>query len=168
VAEEVGFVTDVVVLRWPDERDQLPRLADGRVPRLLLVEPGADPPLADDVLEDWIRLPSEDRDIRARLLTLRRRAGDVLSGPTVDSHCRLIYRDKWASLSPIEVRLATALVEDFRLIVTEKALLGRGWPDGPPSSNALRVHLHRLRQRIRPLGLELKAIRSQGWVLQPA
>jgi DNA-binding response OmpR family regulator len=123
--------------------------------------------LADDVLEDWVRLPSEDRDIRARLLTLRRRAGDLLRSPTVDNHCRLIYREKWVSLSPIEIRLATALAEDFTLLVSEKVLLGRGWPDEPPSSNALRVHLHRLRQRIGPLGLELKAIRSQGWVLQP-
>jgi DNA-binding response OmpR family regulator len=160
-------VTDVVVVRWPDEQDQLARLADGRVPRLLLVEPGADPPVADDLLEDWVRLPSDDRDIRARLTTLRRRAAELLSGPTVDHHSRLIYRQKWVSLSPIEVRLAAALAEDFRLLVSEKALLGRGWPGGPPTSNALRVHLHRLRQRIRPLGLELKAIRTQGWVLQP-
>jgi DNA-binding response OmpR family regulator len=159
-------VTDVVVLRWPDERDQLPRLADARVPRLLLVEPGADPPVADDVLEDWVRLPSEDRDIRARLLTLRRRAVDTLSGPVIDHHCRLMYRNKWVPLSPIEVRLATALAEDFGLLVTEKVLLESGWPSGPPTSNALRVHLHRLRQRVRPLGLELKAIRSQGWVMQ--
>jgi DNA-binding response OmpR family regulator len=163
---EVRVVTEVVVLRWPEERDELDRLADQRVPRLLLVEASADPPIGDDLLEDWVRLPSEDRDVRARLITLRRRAAEVLADPVVDRHGRLVWRGAWAHLSPIEERLAARLSSEFNLIVSEEALLKHGWPDAPPSSNALRVHLHRLRQRIRPLGLEVRGVRSQGWILQ--
>jgi DNA-binding response OmpR family regulator len=159
-------VTEVVVLSWPADDGKLPLLAERRVPRLLLVEPEADPPVTDDLLEDWIRLPSDERDIRARLLTLRSRAAGVLAEPAIDGHSRFIFRDAWVALSPIEERLACVLADDFNLIVTEQKLLKQGWPHGAPSSNALRVHLHRLRQRIRPLGLELRAIRSQGWVLQ--
>ena len=157
---------DVVVLSWPADERQLPLLAERRVPRLLLVEPEAEPPVTEDLLEDWIRLPSDNRDIRARLRTLRRRASQLLAGPTVDAHYRFVFRDKWVTLSPIEARLASALAEDFNLITSQKTLLARGWPEGTPSLNALRVHLHRLRQRIRPLGLDLRAVRSQGWVLQ--
>jgi len=159
-------VMDVVVLSWPADQRQLPLLAERRVPRLLLVEPEAEPPVSEDLLEDWVRLPSDNRDIGARLRTLRRRANELLAGPTIDGHYRLIFRDKRVALSPIEARLARALAEDFNLIVSQKTLLARGWPEGNPSGNALRVHLHRLRQRIQPLGLGLRAVRSQGWVLQ--
>jgi DNA-binding response OmpR family regulator len=160
-------VTDVLVLRWPDEQDQLPRLAKQRLPRLLLVEARADPPVSDDPLEDWVRLPSDDRDIKARLFTLRRRAASVAAPPVVDRHSRLVYGEKWAPLSPIEAQLAAAFVEDFMLLVTEKILVNRAWPEGPPTSSALRVHLHRLRKRIKPLGLVVRSVRSQGWVMQP-
>jgi DNA-binding response OmpR family regulator len=51
-------------------------------------------------------------------------------------------------------------------VVAEKDLLEQGWPGGNPSSNALRVHLHRLRRLIVPLGLEIRGVRGEGWVLQ--
>jgi two-component system, OmpR family, response regulator len=161
-------VTDVVVLQWPEERDELERLADLRVPRLLFVAPAADPPEAGDDLQDWVRLPSDDRDIRARLNGLRRRAEDAIGVPSVDRHGRLLFRRSWVQLSPIEERLARLLIEAGEAVVAEDQLLDRGWPSGRPSSNALRVHLHRLRRRVGPLGLEIRNVRSDGWILQPA
>ena len=155
------------MLRWPDEREALERLAAEGVPRLLLVDADADHPLCRDLLEDWVRLPSDDRDVRARLFGLRWRAGEATARPVVEGG-RLIYRKAWVQLSPIEQALAEALSEAFNLIVAEDTLLQRGWPSRKASSNALRVHLHRLRSRIRTLGLELRAVRGQGWVLQQA
>jgi DNA-binding response OmpR family regulator len=160
-------VTDVVVIRWPEDRDEADRLAGGRVPRLLLVAETADPPETGDVLQDWVRLPGDERDVRARLGVLRERAADLVAAPRVDQHGRLLYKGAWAQLSPIEERLAHVLVDAYEAVVTEDRLVAGGWFTGQASSNALRVHLHRLRRRIAALGLEVRAVRTQGWVLQP-
>ncbi|HSS10412.1 MAG TPA: winged helix-turn-helix domain-containing protein [Acidimicrobiales bacterium] len=157
---------DVVVVHWPEEREEAERLAELGVPRLLLVAPAADPPEAGDVLQDWVRLPGDERDLRVRLRELRRRAADLEAAPVVDSHGRLVFRRSWVQLSPIEERLASRLVEAHADVVSEESLLQHGWPSGHASSNALRVHLHRLRRRIRKLGLEIRGVRNEGWVLQ--
>jgi two-component system OmpR family response regulator len=157
---------DVVVIHWPEQRDELKRLADHRVPRLLLVAPAADPPEADDVLQDWVRLPGDERDVRARLSGLRRRAAELEAAPVIDRHGRLVFRRSWVQLSPIHERLARRLLETADGVAAEQSLLERGWPGGQPSSNALRVHLHRLRRLVAPLGLEIRCVRNEGWVLQ--
>ncbi len=158
-------VTDVVVVHWPEQRDEIPRLARQRVPRLLLVAPAADPPEAGDALQDWVRLPGDERDFRARLSGLRRRAAEDVT-PAIDNHGRLVFRQAWIQLSPIHERLARALLAADEGVVAEQDLLDEGWPGGNPSSNALRVHLHRLRRYIAPLGLEIRGVRGEGWVLQ--
>jgi DNA-binding response OmpR family regulator len=159
-------VTDVVVVHWPEQRDELPRLVSQGVPRLLLVAPAADPPEAGDVLQDWVRLPGDERDVRARLTGLRRRAASVNPAPVVDGHGRLLYRGSWAQLSPIHERLARRMIEARECVVPEKELLVQGWPGGTPTANTLRVHLHRLRRLVTPLGLEIRGVRGEGWVLQ--
>ncbi|MDQ1427458.1 MAG: two-component system, OmpR family, response regulator [Acidimicrobiaceae bacterium] len=159
-------MADVVVVHWPEQRDELPRLAEQGVPRLLLVAPTADPPEAGDILQDWVRLPGDERDVRARLSGLRRRAADLDPTPAIDGHGRLLFHRKWVQLSPIHERLARRLVGAGEGVVAEKDLLEQGWPGGNPSSNALRVHLHRLRRLIVPLGLEIRGVRGEGWVLQ--
>jgi DNA-binding response OmpR family regulator len=161
-------VADVVVVHWPEQRDEIPRLASQRVPRLLLVAPAAEPPDTADVLQDWVRLPGDERDVRARLRGLRRRADriDAEARPTVDGHGRLVFHRSWVQLSPIHERLARRLLAAAEGVVAEKELLAVGWPGGAPSSNALRVHLHRLRRLVATLGLEIRGVRGEGWVLQ--
>jgi hypothetical protein len=158
-------VTDVVVVHWPEQRDEIPRLARQRVPRLLLVAPAAEPPETADVLQDFVRLPGDERDVRARLSGLRSRA-DADITPRIDSHGRLVFRQQWVQLSPIHERLIGRLLAADEGVVPEKVLMEEGWPGGDPSSNALRVHLHRVRRGIQPLGLEIRGVRGEGWVLQ--
>jgi two-component system OmpR family response regulator len=159
-------VADVAVVRWPEERAEVERLARLHLPRLLLVAESADPPEESDVLQDWVRLPGDERDVLARLTALRGRASRMSRPPSVDDHGRLHFRSAWAQLSPINGRLGRALSDAFNSVVAEDELRARGWPADQPSSNALRVHLHRLRRRVRPLGLEVLAVRGEGWVLQ--
>lgn len=159
-------MADVVVVHWPEQRDELPRLAEQGVPRLLLVAPTADPPESGDALQDWVRLPGDERDVLARLSGLRRRAADLEPAPVIDNHGRLLFHRQWVQLSPIHERVARCLLDAHEAVVAEKELLSRGWPGGNPSSNALRVHLHRLRRLILPLGLEIRGVRGEGWVLQ--
>jgi len=158
--------TDVAVLHWPAQADEADALAaDGR-PRLLLVAADADPPVADDALCEWVRLPADERDVAARILSLTRRLGPVADRPRVDPSGRLLFRNTWVALSPTEARLASVLAENFDAVVPEAELGRRGWPAGTWGANALRVHLTRLRRRLAPLGLEVRAIRLQGFILQ--
>ena len=72
-AASVPFVSvEVALVQWPAEQDRREELRRAGQPRLLLVERGA-PPIPTDELEDWIRLPADDLDLRVRVEALRRR-----------------------------------------------------------------------------------------------
>ena len=58
------------------------------------------------------------------------------------------------------------MVAEFGEVVPSELLLRAAWPHKAASSGALRVHLTRLRKEIAPLGLEILAVRSYGYVLQ--
>lgn len=159
----------VAMLRWPGEEDRLARLrADGH-PRLLLVESGAAPPLPADELEDWIRVPAQEIDMRARLEGLERRyqaRDEVL--PVIDDDGVLRVGREWVSLPPVDARLAATLVERFGAVVSRDALARAGWPGGAPARNALDVHVLRLRRRLAPVGLVIRTVRSRGYALEHA
>jgi DNA-binding response OmpR family regulator len=158
---------DIVVVRWPSEQANRERLATEGRPRLLLVAPDAEPPDGRDCLEDWIRLPAEDRDVAARLRSLEVRAGRHQQIPETDERGRLTFQGDWVALSPIEERLVGVLAGRFGEVVSREELLTAGWSDGSsPSDAALRVHLTRLRKEIAPLGLEIATVRGFGHVMQ--
>jgi DNA-binding response OmpR family regulator len=159
---------DVVLVRWPEETLHLGELRGSGTPRLLLVGPEASPPDSVDPLQDWIRLPAEDRDVRARVATLEARASNGLATPEIDDDGLLRFRDRWVSLSPVERELAGALVERFGAVVGRELMARKAWPSGAPTRNALDVHILRLRRRIAPLGLEVRTVRSRGYLLQVA
>jgi hypothetical protein len=104
---------DVVLVRWPEEGARLERLRASGVPRLLLVGGELGAPASVDPLEDWIRLPAAEDDLRARVATLTARAGTTPSAPSVDGDGLLRHRGQWVTLSPVERALAAALVDRF-------------------------------------------------------
>ena len=166
IAAQPEVRPDIVVLRWPAEQANRERLAAERRPRLLLVAPDADPPDGRDCLEDWVRLPADDRDVAARLRALEVRAARHQQQPETDERGRLRFNGDWVALSPIEERLVGALSARFGEVVSRTELLTAGWPDENPSDAALRVHLTRLRKEIAPLGLEIATVRGFGHVMQ--
>jgi hypothetical protein len=156
---------DVVVLRWPEqgaERERLERLA---VPRLLIVEAGTEPPPSESCLEDWLRLPADDCDVRARLLSLSRRAARHPVVPVLDDFGQLTHRGASVFLSPVDQRVAQVLVETFGTAVRDAELARRAWPAGS-SEQTLRVHISRLRRRISQLGLTITSVRNVGYVMR--
>lgn len=160
------LVADVAVLHWPAEEDRREELRRAGQPRLLLVESGA-PPIPSDELEDWIRLPAADVDLRVRVESLRRRAdasGDPVPELDVDGVLRL--GDSWVSLAPVEARLTAALLERFGAVVSRDALVRAGWPGGSSNRNALDVHILRLRRRLSPLRLAIRTVRSRGYLFE--
>jgi DNA-binding response OmpR family regulator len=158
---------DVVLLRWPAEqarRDELERA--GRA-RLLLLEDGASPPPPGDALEDWIRVPASEEDLRARVEGLHLRTnGQGRSLPELDDDGVLRLGGAWVSLPPVEARLMGALLDRYGAVVSRDALARAGWPGGAPGRNALDVHMLRLRRRLGPLSLAIRTVRSRGYLLE--
>jgi DNA-binding response OmpR family regulator len=159
---------DVVLVRWPEEDVRLRQLRETGLPRLLLLNGESEPPESADCLEDWIRLPADDRDMRARVARLASRSETQQPAPQVDGDGLLRYRGRWVALSPVESALAITLVDRFGAVVGRDTLARRAWPEGTPTRNALDVHMLRLRRRIAPLGVEVRTVRSRGYLMQAA
>jgi DNA-binding response OmpR family regulator len=159
---------DVVLVRWPEEDARRRQLRASGAPRLLLLNGESAPPDLADCLEDWIRLPADDRDVRARVATLSSRAETEQPAPQIDGDGLLRHRGRWVALSPVEAALAVTLVDRFGAVVGRDALARRAWPHGAPTRNALDVHMLRLRRRIASLGLEVRTVRSRGYLMQAA
>lgn len=158
---------DVVLLRWPSEQDRLDALRAAGHPRLLLLEQGVDPPVLADELEDWIRVPAAEVDLRARVEGVRRRAAaKTEQAPQLDDDGVLRLGGLWVSLPPVEARLTGALLSRFGAVVSRDALARAGWPAGAPGRNALDVHMLRLRRRLAPLELAIRTVRSRGYLLE--
>jgi DNA-binding winged helix-turn-helix (wHTH) protein len=160
---------DVVLLRWPLEGERRDRLArEGRL-RLLLVDGETAPPSVSDCLEDWIRVPASEADMKARADALTTRFGAHRHDlPSLDHDGVLRFGGGWTSLPPVEARLMDTLVTRFGAVVSREHLAKAGWPEGAPGRNALDVHMLRLRRRIGALGLAIKTVRSRGYLLESA
>lgn len=159
---------DVVLLRWPLERERREVLAGMKAARLLLVEDGVPPPEPEDCVEDWIRVPAPEADVKLRLRTLAVRGRQhTTAEPVLDHDGVLRFASGWVSLPPVEARLTTALLDRFGAVVSREALARAGWPDGSPGRNALDVHVLRLRRRLAPVSLVIRTVRSRGYLLEP-
>jgi hypothetical protein len=156
---------DVVVLRWPEQASDLERLDKAGLPRLLLVEPGVAPPTGTSCLEDWLRLPADETDVRARMVALTERAARHPPVPSLDEHGQLSHGGQSVFLSNIDKLLARVLVEHLGRPVPPQQLIRSAWSKGGGDS-ALRVHLSRLRRHLAPLGLTIVCVRGHGYVLR--
>ena len=160
---------DVVLLRWPAESARRDELVEAGRAHLLLVEDGALPPEPVDCLEDWIRVPAPELDLRARLSALEARAArHAPTTPTLDGDGVLRFGASWVSLPPVEARLTRALIERFGAVVGRESLARAGWPEGTAGRNALDVHVLRLRRRLAAVGLAIKTVRSRGYLMEAA
>lgn len=158
---------DVELVRYPGEAERLATLRARGVPRLLLVEDDADPPVLADDGEDWIRIPADPRDLQARLAGMARRLLDAhVAEPLLDDDGVLRHAAGWVSLPPVEARLAQALLDRFGAVVSRDTLESRGWPAGSPGRNALDVHVLRLRRRLASVDLVIRTVRSRGYLLE--
>ena len=158
-----------MLVRWPSEAERRAHLADRHIPRLLLIDEGEPPPDTADCLEDWIRLPAAEADVRARIGGLQARSKAHLRVvPEIDGHGVLRFGSGWVSLPPVEARLADALVARFGAVVGRDSLRRSVWPGSAPGRNVLDVHVLRLRRRLAPLGLAIRTVRSRGYMLERA
>lgn len=162
---------DVTLVRWPEQDDRRTALrAEGRA-RLLLLDPSTPAPMPGDDLEDWVRVPVAEADLRARVRWLAHRVTGVPADdgdgddPTIDDDGLVRIGAEWVALPPVEHRLARALLDRIGAVVSRDALAQAGWPDGAPGRNALDVHVLRLRRRLAPLQMTIHTVRSRGYLL---
>jgi DNA-binding response OmpR family regulator len=66
------------------------------------------------------------------------------------AHQRALVGGQTAALTPTETKLLYILMRNAGRIVTADFLLRRLWPMKEVFEDALRVHIHRLRQKIEP------------------
>jgi hypothetical protein len=154
-------------VRWPEEVERLEALRARGEPRLILVGPDTAAPPITSHLEDWMRLPGGPGEVDARRVTLAARAAAHVSQlPQLDDAGLLHFRGRWVALSVTDRGLADAFVHRFGAVVPAPTLAAAVVPE--PSRGTLRVQVARLRTRLEPLGLEVRAVRARGYLLRAA
>jgi DNA-binding winged helix-turn-helix (wHTH) protein len=77
----------------------------------------------------------------------------------------LTYGNGWVPLPPIEETIVRRLLDSFGTTVSRSDLVAEAWPDGGRGPRALDTKIHRLRNRLAPLGLAIHTVRCRGFVL---
>lgn len=163
-----GHVKDrVKFVRWPAESDVREQCKLRQHLCLLVVEHGAPPPDDLSLYEDWVRPPIVSEDLQARVRQLAARA--VLNEkPVLDSAGILSFKDSSVTLSLAQCEMLAPLISRYGQLVyrTElRAILERSGASS--SSNALDLHVMRLRRRLQPVGLALRNVWGRGFVVEP-
>ena len=145
-----GASSDVMFVRWPAQTDLRNRCKREGVPRLLVVEAGARPPVCNDPFEDWVRAPIARADLDARVRALQNRL-DHRQTPTLDSAGTLTFGPYSITVSNVQTELMELFVEHFREVVYRHELTQRLAERVPkPTRNSLDLHIMRLRRRLSP------------------
>lgn len=151
--------SEVMLLRWPEDAEDGPRLARQGVAVLYLIDGFGDPPDIGSCLEDWVRVPGDERDLRARIAALEARSHAHLAPPRLDADGLLRYRGQVTMLSADNRDLARALVNRFGNTVPDDEL---------PAADtaALRLRIAQLRSQVRGIGLSIHRVRLHGYKMQ--
>ena len=150
------------LVHWPSEHQRRAQLARAGIPRLLLITPGSDIPTDVDGVEDWLRLPASERDVAARLANLEFRFRDAvrLDGRTLRTGART------AVLSDVEARVMAVLLGSGEAgLVPHEELVAAAELGSSRDQRRLHDTVHRLRRRLRPLGLDVFVTRGRGYAL---
>ena len=113
-----------------------------------------------------IELPASAEEMHR--LAERLDARDSFDAPTpqVDGNGILRYRGRLVPLSPIEERLARALVDTPGSVVSRSRLVSDTWEGKAVRLASLRTGVTRLRRRIAPLGLTVRSVRGRGYMVE--
>jgi DNA-binding response OmpR family regulator len=150
------------MMRWPDDRATGLGLAEEGIGVLYVVSDEDEPPRPATCLEDWIRLPGDERDIRARLETLELRSASHRRPPRVDGEGRLHHRGGVLPLPLDEAELAAVLTSNFDQLVPDEDLLQLQ----SGTTTSVRVRVTRLRAKVRHLDLAIGRVRKRGYRMQ--
>ena len=86
--------------------------------------------------------------------------------PRIDDCGVLRYRGAWTALSPTQEAVLRTLVNRFGEPVSRTAITAEVWPDGGADRHTIDIHIHRLRPRLRAIGLVIHTLRGRGFLLE--
>ncbi|WP_277347772.1 MULTISPECIES: winged helix-turn-helix domain-containing protein [unclassified Streptomyces] len=163
-----GRNTDVIFVRWPAQADLRTRCRKEGVPRLLVVEAGAQPPISNDPVEDWVRPPVSRDDLEARVKVLQNRFNSRRV-PTIDSTGTLSFGRHSITISTTQTELMRLLIDRFGEVVYRIEFVQRLATRTPTlNRNSLDLHIMRLRRRLLPLDLSIRTVWGRGYMLESA
>jgi DNA-binding response OmpR family regulator len=156
--EEAGKTTPVLMLTARDSLED----------KIAGLEAGAD---------DYLVKPFALREVAARVQALSRRAGALrpqgqlaVADVRFDTATYRVSRGNVViDLAPIPLRLLETLMRASPRVVPREELERAAWGDAPPDSDALRAHLHILRNALdKPFDQPLiHTLRGLGWQMAP-
>jgi DNA-binding response OmpR family regulator len=85
--------------------------------------------------------------------------------PAIDEDGLLRHRGSWVALSSHDERVLRLLLAQWGEPVSRQRLAEAVWPEVIVGASTLNTLVHRLRRRLRPLGLGIRAVPGQGFVL---
>jgi len=157
---------DVPLLRHPGDepaRHHLDRLG---LPRVLVVDPDAAPPIAADRVEDWVRAPVDPDELAARRRTVLDRYHRASLGVRIDGDGLLRAGDRWIDLPDRQRAVLFPLVNQLGRPVSRAVVVAEYLAAGGTDAQALPTVIHRLRARLSPLGLVLHTLHQGGFLLE--
>lgn len=122
--------------------------------------------------EDYVTKPFSPRQLAARVERILHRIGDFdyAAGAKVRidefleidlAHQQVKIDGRAIKLTPIENKILHILMRNSPRTVTTRFLLDRIWPQEEIGEDVLRVHIHRLRDKLRIHNLSEKYIRTE-------
>lgn len=160
---------EVRFLRWPVQSHERDQLREAGLPCLLVLEGQTAPPSDISPIEDWVRPPVDRLDLAARVHTLQRRTGTDFV-PALDPTGILYYGGQSVPMSEAQSEMMRCFLADFGHLVrrdTLKDALGRTRNE-TVTSNAVDLHIMRLRQRLDGVRLSLRTVWGRGYILEAA
>lgn len=122
--------------------------------------------------DDYLEKPFHPEELLARIEALLRRRGQgkrLAVGPLVVDLERsaLQLEDAEVPLSPRELAIVALLARRPGRVYTKEEIAEAVWGEDAPKSNALEVHLAKLRAKLGELGAEgyLRTVRGRGYAL---
>ncbi|MFZ3561271.1 helix-turn-helix domain-containing protein [Streptomyces sp. BH055] len=138
------------------------------MPRLLVIEGGAQPPVSNDPVEDWVRPPVSREDLQARVKALQNRF-ESRRIPTIDCTGNLCFGRHSITISTTQTELMQLLIDRFGEVVYRVEFMQRLAERTPAlNRNSLDLHIMRLRRRLLPIGLSIRTVWGRGYMLDHA
>lgn len=160
---------EVKFLRWPVQNIERNQLREAGLPCLLVLEGQTPPPKDISPTEDWVRPPVARLDLAARVHTLQRRTGTDFM-PALDPTGVLYYGGQSVPVSDAQSEMMRCFLADFGHLVRRdrlKEALSR-INNEAVTSNAIDLHIMRLRQRLDGVRLSLRTVWGRGYILETA